>query len=40
MVVRIGADGGVQEEGDQIAIGDDIYISLCRKHWRERRLTD
>lgn len=40
MVVRLGADGDVQEEGDQIAIGDDIYVSLCRKHWRERRLTD
>ena len=40
MVVRLGADGGVQEEGDQIAIGDDIYVSLCRKHWRERRLND
>ena len=40
MVVRLGADGGVQEEGDQIAIGDDIYVSLCRKHWRERRLTE
>ncbi|MDG1973138.1 MAG: thymidine kinase [Paracoccaceae bacterium] len=39
MVVRLGVDGGVQEEGDQIAIGDDIYVSLCRKHWRERRLT-
>ena len=40
MVVRLGADGGVQEEGDQIAIGDNIYVSLCRKHWRERRLAD
>lgn len=40
MVVRLGADGDVQEEGDQIAIGDDIYVSLCRKHWRERRLTE
>ena len=38
MVVRLGADGGVAEEGDQIAIGDDIYVSLCRKHWRQRRL--
>lgn len=38
MVVRLGAGGEVQEEGDQIAIGDDIYVSLCRKHWRERRL--
>ena len=40
MVVRLGADGDVQEEGDQIAIGDDIYISLCRKHWRERRVSE
>lgn len=40
MVVRIGAGGAVQEEGDQIAIGDDIYVSLCRRHWRERRLGD
>lgn len=38
MVVRLGAGGEVQEDGDQIAIGDDIYVSLCRKHWRERRL--
>lgn len=38
MVVRLGASGEVQEEGDQIAIGDDIYVSLCRKHWRQRRL--
>lgn len=40
MVVRLGADGGVQEEGDQIAIGDDIYVSLCRRHWRARRLGE
>lgn len=40
MVVRIGADGGIQEEGDQIAIGDDIYVSLCRRHWRERRVKE
>lgn len=38
MVVRTGVGGTVQEEGDQIAIGDDIYVSLCRRHWRERRL--
>jgi thymidine kinase len=38
MVVRLGANGLVMEEGDQIAIGDDIYVSLCRKHWRKRRL--
>lgn len=40
MVVRLGANGLVMEEGDQIAIGDDIYVSLCRKHWRKRRLGD
>lgn len=39
MVVRRGADGAALEEGDQIAIGDDIYVSLCRRHWRERRLS-
>jgi len=38
MVVRTGAGGTVQEEGDQIAIGDNIYVSLCRRHWRERNL--
>lgn len=38
MVVRLGVGGEIQEEGDQIAIGDDIYVSLCRKHWRERRV--
>lgn len=38
MVVRLDAGGLVQEDGDQIAIGDDIYVSLCRKHWRDRRL--
>lgn len=40
MVVRLGAGGEVQEDGDQIAIGDDIYVSLCRKHWRGRRLGE
>ena len=38
MVVRRGPDGKVLEEGAQIAIGDDIYVSLCRKHWRARDL--
>lgn len=37
MVVRLDAAGAVAEEGDQIAIGDDIYVSLCRRHWRARR---
>lgn len=38
MVVRLGPDGEVLEEGAQITIGDDIYVSLCRKHWRRRQL--
>ena len=38
MVVRLDPAGAVAEEGDQIAIGDDIYVSLCRRHWRARRL--
>lgn len=40
MVVRLGASGEIAEEGDQIAIGDDIYISLCRRHWRQRRVAE
>ncbi|MEL6200889.1 MAG: thymidine kinase [Pseudomonadota bacterium] len=36
MVVRVGEDGKVVREGDQIAIGgNDRYVSLCRKHWEE-----
>ncbi|MEO1749500.1 MAG: thymidine kinase [Pseudomonadota bacterium] len=36
MVVRVGEDGKVAREGDQIAIGgNDRYVSLCRKHWEE-----
>jgi len=35
MVVRLGADGKVARQGAQVAIGKDVYISLCRKHWEE-----
>ncbi|MEO1702573.1 MAG: thymidine kinase [Pseudomonadota bacterium] len=36
MVVRVGEDGKVVRDGDQIAIGgDDRYVSLCRRHWEE-----
>ncbi len=35
MVVRLGPDGKVAHEGDQVAIGKDAYVSLCRKHWEE-----
>jgi thymidine kinase len=35
MVVRLGEDGKVAKKGDQVAIGKDIYVSLCRRHWEE-----
>ncbi|MGZ9811979.1 thymidine kinase [Pseudoroseicyclus sp. H15] len=36
MVVRKGPDGRVAREGAQIEIGgNDRYVSLCRRHWRE-----
>ena len=35
MVVRLGADGKVAREGAQVAIGKDVYVSLCRRHWEE-----
>lgn len=36
MVVRRGADGTALHEGAQIQIGgNETYISLCRRHWRE-----
>ena len=36
MVVRRGADGKAQRAGEQVLIGgNDVYVSLCRRHWRE-----
>lgn len=35
MVVRLGPDGKVAKQGDQVAIGKDVYVSLCRPHWEE-----
>lgn len=36
MVVRRGADGTVQTAGDQVQVGgNETYVSLCRRHWRE-----
>ena len=35
MVVRLGEDGKVARKGEQVAIGKDIYVSLCRRHWEE-----
>jgi thymidine kinase len=39
MVLRIQGDGSVAENGAQIAIGgNDQYLSLCRKHWKSKKL--
>lgn len=36
MVVRRGPDGLALHEGAQVLIGgNDTYVSLCRRHWRE-----
>ena len=36
MVVRLDADGTALRDGAQVQIGgNETYLSLCRKHWRE-----
>ena len=35
MVVRMDEHGNALTEGDQVAIGKDVYVSFCRKHWEE-----
>jgi thymidine kinase len=36
MVVRMGADGKALRDGAQVQIGgNETYVSLCRRHWRE-----
>jgi len=36
MVVRLGPDGRALREGAQVEIGgNERYLSLCRRHWRE-----
>lgn len=36
MVVRLGPDGRALRDGAQVQIGgNESYVSLCRKHWRE-----
>ncbi len=37
MVVRLDGDGKVIIDGDQVQIGgNESYLSLCRKHWRQK----
>lgn len=36
MVVRRGSDGKALREGAQVMVGgNEAYVSLCRRHWRE-----
>ena len=36
MVVRVGADGQAEREGEQVEIGgNERYVSLCRRHYFE-----
>ncbi len=36
MVVRLGPDGRALKDGEQVQIGgNETYVSLCRRHWRE-----
>jgi len=40
MVVRRDAHGTALTEGDQVQIGgNETYVSLCRKHWRQETGT-
>ncbi|WP_135449206.1 MULTISPECIES: thymidine kinase [Tabrizicola] len=36
MVIRRGPDGRALKQGEQVVIGgNETYVSLCRRHWRE-----
>ncbi len=36
MVIRRGPDGQALRDGDQVQVGgNETYISLCRRHWRQ-----
>lgn len=36
MVIRRGPDGQALRDGEQVVIGgNETYVSLCRRHWRE-----
>lgn len=40
MTMRVDEAGGAVTEGDQIEVGgNNKYISLCRKHWSEKKLS-
>jgi len=36
MVIRKGPDGEAVTDGAQVQVGgNETYVSLCRRHWRE-----
>lgn len=36
MVIRRGPDGRALREGEQVMVGgNETYVSMCRRHWRE-----
>jgi thymidine kinase len=35
MVIRMDEHGNALTEGDQVSIGKQVYVSLCRRHWEE-----
>ena len=36
MVIRRGPDGRALTDGDQVQVGgNETYVSLCRRHWRQ-----
>lgn len=40
MVVRLGPDGTPLRDGAQVLVGgNETYVSLCRRHWREAMET-
>lgn len=39
MVLRLGKDGNVLKDGPQTKVGgNESYISVCRKHWKEAQV--
>ena len=40
MNMRVDATGGAVTEGEQVEVGgNDRYITLCRRHWREKLIN-
>lgn len=41
MVVRMGDDGKALQDGAQVQVGgNETYVSLCRRHWRDAMARD